>query len=126
MPTKRLARSVHSRGDGLSSPWGGVVALLDLITRVRCWNPWYSLEVTTIVEMRITVIRSFRMKKDISFPPVQLGDLTTNDRNLTGGSTQSYVISLWQCEKEGSEHCTPIDLAVQDGSMNFLRIIYFR
>ena len=27
MPTKRLARLVHSRGDGLSSPWGGVVAL---------------------------------------------------------------------------------------------------
>jgi hypothetical protein len=29
--TKRLARVVHSRGDGLSSPWGGVVALL--------WSP---------------------------------------------------------------------------------------
>jgi hypothetical protein len=27
MPTKRLARPVHSRGDGLSSPCGGVVAL---------------------------------------------------------------------------------------------------
>jgi hypothetical protein len=25
--TDRLARLVHSRGDGLSSPWGGVVAL---------------------------------------------------------------------------------------------------
>jgi hypothetical protein len=66
------------------------------------------------------------MKKDISFPPVQLGDLTTNDRNLTGGSTQGYVISLWQCEKEGGEHYTSIDLAFQDGSMYFLRIIYFR
>jgi hypothetical protein len=27
MPAKRLARLVHSRGDGLSSPCGGVVAL---------------------------------------------------------------------------------------------------
>src|SRR5260370_21428923 len=27
LPTKRPARPVHSRGDGLSSPWGGVVAL---------------------------------------------------------------------------------------------------
>ncbi len=26
MPTQRLARVVHSRGDGLSSPWGGAVA----------------------------------------------------------------------------------------------------
>jgi len=66
------------------------------------------------------------MKKDISFPPVQLGNLTTDDRNLTGGSTQGYVISLRQREKEGGEHCTSIDLAFQDGSMYFLRIIYFR
>ena len=26
--TKRLARPVHRRGDGLSSPWGGVVVAL--------------------------------------------------------------------------------------------------
>jgi hypothetical protein len=27
LPTKRRARPVHSRGDGLPSPWGGVVTL---------------------------------------------------------------------------------------------------
>src|ERR1700675_2424378 len=30
MPTNWLTRLVHSRGDGLSSPWGGVVTLLGL------------------------------------------------------------------------------------------------
>ena len=43
---KRRARLVHSRGDGLSSPWGGVVALV-ATTTPHPLPPHYQLEEQT-------------------------------------------------------------------------------
>ncbi len=66
------------------------------------------------------------MNDDVAFPPVQLGDLTTNDRDLTGGSTPGDIISFRQREKESGEHCTSVGPSFQDSRMYPLRILAFR
>src|SRR6266516_4388405 len=73
----------------------------------------------------MTAIRSLGMNDDIGFPPVQLSYLTTKDRYLTGGSTQSNVIPFRQREKESSVHCASVDVAFQNGGMCLLRNVSF-
>src|SRR6266699_5932879 len=76
--------------------------------------------------MWMTAIGSFCFNDDGGFAPVQLSDVTTSDRNRTGGNTAGVVIPVRQREKESSVHGTPIDLAFQDGGMCLLCIGAFR
>src|SRR5215467_1814237 len=57
--------------------------------------------ITMLVWM--VVKRSLGVKKNSRWPPVQLSNLSTVDRNLTGGRTQSDIISFAQLEKESGE-----------------------
>src|SRR5437667_11852624 len=74
---------------GLQSPCivgaGLAPALLDWITGSRYRNSRHALGGSVCVAMWMTVIRCLGVNDDVGFPPVQLGDLTTNDGNLTGG-----------------------------------------